>query len=54
MERQSARLHALLRNGTFIHMPSVYDAIGGRLVQSLGYEAAYIAVEEKTVEARRK
>jgi methylisocitrate lyase len=23
-------------------MPSVYDAIGGRLVQSIGYEAAYI------------
>ncbi len=42
MERQSAKLRALLRNKTFLHMPSVYDAIGGRLVQSLGYEAAYI------------
>ena len=42
MERQSTRLRALLRNKTFIHMPSVYDAIGGRLVQSLGYEAVYI------------
>ena len=42
MDRQSARLRALLRNKTFLHMPSVYDAIGGRLVQSLGYEAAYI------------
>ena len=42
MERQSTRLRALLRNKTFLHMPSVYDAIGGRLVQSLGYEAAYI------------
>ena len=41
-ERQSTKLRALLRNKTFIHMPSVYDAIGGRLVQSLGYEAAYI------------
>ena len=42
MDRQSAKLRALLRNKTFLHMPSVYDAIGGRLVQSLGYEAAYI------------
>ena len=42
MERQSTRLRALLRNKTFLHMPSVYDAIGGRLCQSLGYEAAYI------------
>jgi 2-methylisocitrate lyase-like PEP mutase family enzyme len=42
MERQSTKLRALLRNKTFLHMPSVYDAIGGRLVQSLGYEAAYI------------
>ena len=42
MERQSTRLRALLRNKTFLHMPSVYDAIGGRLVESLGYEAAYI------------
>jgi len=42
MQRQSTRLRALLRSKTFLHMPSVYDAIGGRLVQSLGYEAAYI------------
>ena len=42
MERQSTRLRALLRSKTFLHMPSVYDALGGRLCQSLGYEAAYI------------
>ena len=42
MERQSTRLRALLRAKTFLHMPSVYDAIGGRLCESLGYEAAYI------------
>jgi methylisocitrate lyase len=42
MERQSTKLRALLRSKTFLHMPSVYDAIGGRLCQSLGYEAAYI------------
>ena len=40
--RQSTRLRGLLRSGTFLHMPSVYDAIGGRLCESLGYEAAYI------------
>jgi 2-methylisocitrate lyase-like PEP mutase family enzyme len=42
MERQSTKLRALLRGKIFLHMPSVYDAIGGRLVESLGYEAAYI------------
>jgi len=42
MERQSTRLRTLLRSRIFLHMPSVYDAIGGRLVESLGYEAAYI------------
>lgn len=42
MEHQSSRLRELLRNKTFLHMPSVYDALGGRLVQSLGFEAAYV------------
>src|SRR5207237_5111419 len=42
MQRQSTRLRALLREKTFLHMPSVYDAIGGRLVESLGYEAVYV------------
>ena len=42
MERQSTKLRRLLRDKVFLHMPSVYDAIGGRLVESLGYEAAYI------------
>jgi len=42
MERQTTRLRRLLRDKTFLHMPSVYDAIGGRLVQSLGFEAAYV------------
>jgi 2-methylisocitrate lyase-like PEP mutase family enzyme len=40
--RPTTRLRELLRSKTFLHMPSVYDAIGGRLVQSLGYEAAYV------------
>ena len=42
MQRQSTQLRNLLREKTFLHMPSVYDPLGGRLVQSLGYEAAYI------------
>jgi len=42
MQRQSTKLRALLRSKTFLHMPSVYDAIGGRLTQSLGYEAVYV------------
>jgi methylisocitrate lyase len=42
MQRQSTKLRALLRAKTFLHLPSVYDALGGRLVQSLGYEATYV------------
>jgi 2-methylisocitrate lyase-like PEP mutase family enzyme len=42
MERQSTKLRKLLRQKTFLHMPSVYDALGARLVQSLGFEAAYV------------
>ena len=42
MERQSTKLRALLRAKTFLHRPSVYNVIGGRLVESLGFEAAYI------------
>ncbi len=42
MARQTTKLRELLKAGTFLHMPAVYDALGGRLVQSLGYEAAYV------------
>ena len=42
MQRQSSKLRALLRGKTFLHMPSVYDPLGARLVQSLGYEATYV------------
>ncbi len=41
-QRQSTRLRELLRSKTFLHMPAVYDALTGRLVQSLGYEATYV------------
>jgi 2-methylisocitrate lyase-like PEP mutase family enzyme len=41
-QRMSTRLRELLRSKTFLHMPAVYDALTGRLVQSLGYEATYV------------
>lgn len=41
-KRHSTRLRELLNNKTFLHMPAVYDALTGRLVQSLGYEATYV------------
>src|SRR5262247_4099035 len=41
-QRATTRLRDLLRNKTFLHMPAVYDALTGRLVQSLGFEAAYV------------
>ncbi|HSB68312.1 MAG TPA: isocitrate lyase/PEP mutase family protein [Candidatus Methylomirabilis sp.] len=42
MERHTPRPQALLRDKVFLHMPSVYDAIGGRLVQLLVFEAVYV------------
>ena len=42
MQRQSTQLRALLREKTFLHLPSVYDPLGARLVQSLGYAATYV------------
>ncbi|MEZ5854458.1 MAG: isocitrate lyase/PEP mutase family protein [Hyphomicrobiaceae bacterium] len=34
-------MRALLKAGTFLHMPSVYDALGARLVEQAGFEAVY-------------
>jgi 2-methylisocitrate lyase-like PEP mutase family enzyme len=42
MQKATTRLRQLVRDRTFLHMPSVYDALGGRLVQSLGFEAVYV------------
>jgi methylisocitrate lyase len=42
MERQSTKLRELLQKKVFLHMPSVYHPLDGRLVESLGYEATYI------------
>ena len=41
-KRATTQLRDLLRSNTFLHMPAVYDALTGRLVQSLGYESAYV------------
>lgn len=38
----TATLRDLLRAGTFLHLPSVYDAMTARLVQAVGFEAAYV------------
>ena len=37
MQRTTTALRALLSNSGFINMPSAYDAIGGRLIASLGF-----------------
>jgi 2-methylisocitrate lyase-like PEP mutase family enzyme len=42
MTGQTGALRALLASRTFLHMPSVYDPIGARLVQQTGFEAAYV------------
>jgi 2-methylisocitrate lyase-like PEP mutase family enzyme len=41
-KRASTQLRELIRSKTFLHMPAIYDALTGRLVQSLGVEAAYV------------
>ncbi|MDX2155273.1 MAG: isocitrate lyase/PEP mutase family protein [Hyphomicrobiaceae bacterium] len=38
---KAARLRQLLAAKTFLHMPSVYDGLGARLVQQAGFEAVY-------------
>jgi len=42
MNHPTRALRALLAKGAFLHMPSVYDVLTGRLVQSLGFEASYV------------
>jgi 2-methylisocitrate lyase-like PEP mutase family enzyme len=41
MERTTTALRRLLSGSGFIYMPSAYDAIGGRLIASLGFPAVY-------------
>lgn len=35
-------LRELIKSKTFLHLPSVYDPIGARLVQQSGFEATYV------------
>ncbi|HTO50605.1 MAG TPA: isocitrate lyase/PEP mutase family protein [Burkholderiales bacterium] len=39
--RKTTALRKLLKRKEFVYMPVAYDALGGRLVESLGYEAVY-------------
>src|SRR5690606_2507856 len=40
--RATTRLRALLRDKDFVYMPAVYHPLGGRLVENLGFDAAYV------------
>jgi 2-methylisocitrate lyase-like PEP mutase family enzyme len=42
MERQTSKLRALLKKKKFVYMPAVYYPLGGRLIEDLGFDAAYI------------
>jgi len=42
MAKKTGALRAHLEAGTFLHMPSVYDPLGARLVEQAGFEAAYV------------
>jgi methylisocitrate lyase len=42
MPSSSARLRKLLADGTFLHLPSVYDPLTARMVEDAGFEAAYV------------
>jgi 2-methylisocitrate lyase-like PEP mutase family enzyme len=39
---KTRQLRALLKAGTFLHLPSVYDPITARMVQQAGFEATYV------------
>jgi methylisocitrate lyase len=41
MKRATTRLRALVRAGKFLDLPSAYDPITARLVQSLGFKSVY-------------
>ena len=42
MERPTKRLRKLLKKNDFVYMPAVYYPLAGRLVQEMGFEAAYV------------
>jgi 2-methylisocitrate lyase-like PEP mutase family enzyme len=39
--RKTTALRKLLKKKEFVYIPVAYDALGGRLVESLGYDAVY-------------
>src|SRR6478735_11393307 len=39
--KKSAALRKLLKKKDFVYMPVAYDALGGRLLQSLGFDCVY-------------
>ena len=47
LRSQTNPLRRLLEAKTFLHMPSVYDALTARLAQSLGYEALELGVRHQ-------
>jgi 2-methylisocitrate lyase-like PEP mutase family enzyme len=42
MEGKTTALRKLLAEEAFIHMPVAYDALGGRLIEKTGFQAAYV------------
>jgi 2-methylisocitrate lyase-like PEP mutase family enzyme len=42
MAKKTSALRTHLDAKTFLHMPSVYDPLGARLVEQAGFEAAYV------------
>jgi len=40
--QNTAMLRKLIKSQVFLHLPSVYDPIGARLVQQSGFEATYV------------
>ena len=39
--KQTTALRKLLKKKEFVYMPVAYDALGGRLVESIGFDAVY-------------
>src|SRR5258705_11884696 len=39
--KKSAALRKLLKKKEFVYMPVAYDALGGRLLESLGFDCVY-------------
>ena len=39
--KKSTALRKLLKKKEFVYMPVAYDALGGRLLQSIGFDCVY-------------